>query len=90
MLYTKEINGRQVFSDCINILTSDGFWISNPTPEQIAAEGWVEYIPDESLPTPMTDPDVEEFMEAVRKVADQANIKVDINVPVKKNINSNL
>lgn len=30
------------------------------------------------------------FMEAVRKVADQANIKVDINVPVKKNINSNL
>jgi DNA primase len=30
------------------------------------------------------------FMEAVRKVADQANIKVDINVPVKKSINSNL
>ena len=30
------------------------------------------------------------FMEAVRKVADMSGIKVDINVPEKKNVNSNL
>ena len=38
-MYTKTINGRQVFDTCKTIQTNDGVWISNPTEEQILAAG---------------------------------------------------
>lgn len=66
MMYCKEINGRQVFSDCRTIQTEGGLWISNPTAEQIAAAGWQEYTPPEVVPTPQTEPDMGAVMEAVK------------------------
>lgn len=66
MTYTKTINGRQVFSDCKAIQIPNGQCISNPTSEQIAEAGWVEYIPPEVIPTPQTEPDYEQVMQAVK------------------------
>lgn len=68
MIYTKEIAGRQVFSDCKTIQANDGTWISNPTPEQIADAGWVEYIPPVVPPTPQTEPSYDEMLTAVKKM----------------------
>lgn len=45
MMYTKTIAGRQVFSDCRTIKLEKGGWISNPSEEQIFAEGWAPYTP---------------------------------------------
>lgn len=42
--------GEREFSSCKTIKTSKGQWISNPTADQIAAEGWVEVVPP--APTP--------------------------------------
>jgi hypothetical protein len=67
MLYTRTINGKQEFSDC-RVIQLDGIWISNPTAEQIALDGWVEYVPPQVEPTPMTEPDTYEIMEAVKKM----------------------
>ena len=67
MLYTRTINGKQEFSDC-RVIQLDGIWISNPTAEQIAEAGWVEYVPPQVEPTPMTEPDTYEIMEAVKKM----------------------
>ena len=67
MLYTRTINGKQEFSDC-RVIQLDGIWISNPTAEQIALDGWVEYVPPQIEPTPMTEPDTYEIMEAVKKM----------------------
>ena len=67
MLYTRTINGKQEFSDC-RVIQLDGIWISNPTAEQIALGGWVEYVPPQIEPTPMTEPDTYEIMEAVKKM----------------------
>lgn len=66
MIYTKTIGDRQVFSDCRTIQTNDGYWISNPTPEQIADAGWVEYIPPVVPPTPQTEPTYDEMLLAVK------------------------
>ena len=44
MLYYKIIEGKQVFSDCKTVQMEDGTWISNPSAEQIAAAGWIEYV----------------------------------------------
>lgn len=74
MMYTKIVNGRQVFSTCDTIQMPNGVWISNPTPEMIAEAGWTEYIPPivEDVPagedTPQTEPDLYEVMEAVKKM----------------------
>lgn len=67
MLYTRTINGKQEFSDC-RVIQLDGIWISNPSEEQIALAGWIEYIPPQVEPTPMTEPDTYEIMEAVKKM----------------------
>lgn len=67
MLYTRTINGKQEFSDC-RVIQLDGVFISNPTSEQIALSGWVEYVPPQVEPTPMTEPDTYEIMEAVKKM----------------------
>lgn len=66
MIYIKTINGRQIFSDCRTIQMSNGTWVSNPTAEQIAEAGWTEYIPPEVIPTPQTEPDYEQVMQAVK------------------------
>lgn len=44
MIYTKEINGREIFSSCKTI-ELNGRWISNPTEDQIAEAGWEQYSP---------------------------------------------
>ena len=72
MMYTKWIGDRQVFSDCRTIQTDEGVWISNPTPEQIAAAGWVEYIPPVIPPQPQTEPDIDTMMAAVRRMLDNS------------------
>lgn len=64
-LYIKIINGQQKISDCRTIQLN-GVWISNPSVEQIAEAGWVEYIPPEVIPTPQTEPDYEQVMQAVK------------------------
>ena len=68
MIYTKIIEGRQVFSDCRVIQMEDGTWISNPSEEQIAEAGWVEYIPPVVPPAPVEAPEMEDVMEAVKKM----------------------
>lgn len=66
MMYYKIIDDRTVFSDCRTILTDDGLWISNPTPEQIAAAGWMEYIPP--APPPQTEPYTDDIVAAVKRM----------------------
>lgn len=68
MIYTKEINDRQVFSNCNVIQTSEGLWISNPSEEQILEAGWTVYVPPEVEPEPITEPDMDMVMEAVKKM----------------------
>ena len=75
MLYTKTITGRQVFSGCRTIqlefdhdLLVAGQYVSNPSPELIAAEGWVEYIPPVVPPQPQTEPYETDIVEAVKKM----------------------
>lgn len=65
-MYYKIIDDRTVFSDCRTILTDDGLWISNPTPEQIAAAGWMEYIPP--APPPRTEPYTDDIVAAVKRM----------------------
>lgn len=67
MTYTR-INpqtGVREFSSCKSIKTSDGTWISNPTAEQIAAEGREEYIPPVIPPQPQTEPSEYEKVQAL-------------------------
>lgn len=66
MIYTKKIGDRQVFSDCRTIQANDGSWISNPTPEQIADAGWVEYIPPVIPPAPELEPSYGQMLSAVK------------------------
>lgn len=64
-MYTKEINGRQIFSECKTIRTDDGGWISNPTVEQILAAGWTEYTPPEIV---QTEPEFNDIVIALKKM----------------------
>lgn len=66
MIYTKTIGDRQVFSDCRTIQANDGTWISNPTAEQIAAAGWVEYVPPVIPPAPELEPSYDQMLSAVK------------------------
>lgn len=66
MMYYKYINGRQVFSTCRSIQMEDGTIISNPSAEQIAEAGWQVYVPPVVPPTPKTEPDYDELMNAVK------------------------
>lgn len=68
-MYYKEIAGRTVFSTCKTIQLEDGSWVSNPTMEQIAAEGWQVYVPPV---VPQVTPDTEAVMEAVKKMLSSA------------------
>ena len=73
MMYYKMVGDRQVFSDCRTIQTNEGIWISNPTAEQIAEAGWMEYVPPTPPPPePMTEPDEFEIVQAVKKMLAQS------------------
>ena len=65
MIYTKEVNGRQVFSSCKTI-ELNGRWVSNPTEEQIAEVGWSLYTPPVQPELPMTEPTQEDILDAVK------------------------
>lgn len=66
MIYTKtDASGKQIFSDC-RVIQLDGTWISNPSAEQIAAAGWVEYIPPVIPPQPATEPSYDAMIQAVK------------------------
>lgn len=67
MMYHKFIGDREVFSECKTLHTEEG-WISNPTPEQIAADGWTEYIPPVVPPTPQTEPGYDQIVDAVKRM----------------------
>lgn len=68
MIYYKMINGRQVFSDCHTIQTSEGLWVSNPDEATILANGWSVYEPPVVEPQPMTEPDEMDIMQAVKRM----------------------
>lgn len=67
MLYYKIINEQTVISDCKTLHTDAG-WISNPTEEQILADGWLPYTPPPVVPVPQEEPDYYDVMEAVKKM----------------------
>ena len=67
MLYYKIIDERTVISQCRTLHTAEG-WISNPTEEQIFADGWQVYVPPPFVPQPQDEPDYYEVMEAVKKI----------------------
>lgn len=75
MLYFKIINGKEKIRDCKVIqLEYDhppfvaGQYVSNPSQELILADGWQIYVPPVVPPTPMTDPEIGEVMDAVKRM----------------------
>lgn len=75
MMYVKEVEGRQVFSQCkVICLEYDhpplvkGQWVSNPDSQLIYDEGWREYAPPVVPPAPLTEPEMEEVISAVKKM----------------------
>lgn len=69
MIYTKtDASGRQIFSDCRVLEVAPKEWVSNPTPEMIAADGWVEFIPPVVPPQPLDEPDIAEMISAVKRM----------------------
>lgn len=67
MMYHKFINDREVFNAGLTLHTENG-WVSNPTPEQIAADGWEVYVPPVVPPTPQEEPEMEDIIRAVKKM----------------------
>jgi hypothetical protein len=67
MLYYKIIDDQEVISQCKS-LKIDGRWVSNPTQEQIFADGWQVYTPPPFVPQPQDEPDYEQVVEAVKKM----------------------
>ena len=64
--YYKLINGQEVISLCRTIHTADG-WVSNPTEEQILADGWLPYTPPPVVPQPELEPDYGTVMDTIKK-----------------------
>ena len=67
MLYYKEVDGQIILSACTS-LKIDGRWVSNPTEEQIFADGWSVYTPPPVIPSPQNEPDYEDVVEAIKKM----------------------
>ena len=68
-MYYKIINDRTVFSECKSLfIEAENRWVSNPSEEQIFAEGWQVYVPPVVPPTPQTEPDYEEVVAAIKKM----------------------
>ena len=65
MLYYKIIDEQEVISTCTT-LKINGRWVSNPTQEQIFADGWQIYTPP-PVP-PQAEPDYDSVVEAVKKM----------------------
>ena len=57
-----------VIDSCKTIRTEEGMWISNPTEDQIASEGWLPYVPPEVEPVKATEPEFEQIVNAVKKM----------------------
>lgn len=76
MMYYKMIGDRQVFNDCRTIQTNEGIWLSNPTQEQIAAAGWIEYVAPAITQTPQTEPDLYDVMLAVKKMLAESTVEL--------------
>lgn len=68
MMYYKMVGDRKVFSDCRTIQTEEGVWISNPTAEQIAAAGWLEYVPPVVPEHAETEPSESAIVDAVKRM----------------------
>lgn len=68
MLYYKIIEGREVISRCRTLITEAGECISNPTEEQIFADGWQVYVPPPFVPQPQTEPDYEAVVESIKRM----------------------
>lgn len=69
MMYYKIINGQTVFFK--NPLIVGDRQIFNPTEEMLLEQGWQIYIPPEPPviePQPMTEPNIYDVMEAVKRV----------------------
>lgn len=82
-MYYKEINGRVVFSDCKTIqLEYDhppmkkGQYISNPSVELLTSEGWLQYVPPQVEPQPMTEPDEFEIIQAVKRMLSSSVVEL--------------
>ena len=68
MIYTKtDQSGKQIFSDC-RVIELNGTWISNPSAEQIAEAGWVEYVPPVIPPAPHDEPSFDDMITAVKRM----------------------
>ena len=68
-MYYKIINDRTVFSDCKTLfIEAENRWCSNPSEEQIFAEGWQVYVPPVVPPQPQTEPYETDIVEAVKKM----------------------
>lgn len=70
MTYTR-INpqtGVREFSQCLSIVLPDGRVKCDPTAEEIAAQGWVEWIPLVIPPQPQTEPSEYEKVEALNRL----------------------
>lgn len=68
MLYHKIIKGSDIISQCKTLITEAGEKISNPTQEQIFAEGWEIYTPPPFIPSPQDEPDYGQVVEAVKRM----------------------
>lgn len=66
MLYYKIIDGQEVISQC-KTLKIDGCWVSNPTEEQILADGWLPYTPPPVVPTPDLEPDYGAVLDTIKR-----------------------
>ena len=76
MMYYKIINDRQVFSDCRTIQTNEGVWVCNPSQQQIFDAGWQIYEPPLVPPSPQTEPDMYDVMEAVKKMLATSTVEL--------------
>lgn len=77
MTYTKEIDGKQVFSTCRTITLPDGAVVSNPTEEMILANGWAPYEPPVAEPEPKTTPDDFEKIQAISRLLASTVVALD-------------
>lgn len=71
MMYHRFINDREVFSECKTIRLDDGTVISNPSEQQILDAGWEVYVPPVVPPTPQEEPDMDQIVDAVKKMLSQ-------------------
>lgn len=67
MMYYKTNNGNTVFSDCTRIYTESGI-IDDPTPQQIADDGWLPYSPPATPHVPLSEPTTNELIAAIKKM----------------------